>query len=185
MRSSIILILCVFFTSSIMAKTLKDEKKNHHQHSKTIVHTIKHSKAIKNYYNLNRVHTDLVNGKHIIDRKINHNKISKSSVQCVAETIYSESRGESLRGQIAVGNTIMRRTQILDKNPCSVVKQQYTQKSVPYKDKEEFYSLASDVLNGIPTSPNFDSFDSFKGKHHHRKGAVKIGNHYFYTALKS
>ena len=60
MRSSIILILCVFFTSSIMAKTLKDEKKNQHQHSKTIVYTIKHSKAIKNYYNLNRVHTDLV-----------------------------------------------------------------------------------------------------------------------------
>jgi len=168
-------------SSQISAKTLKNEKKNHNHHStKTIVHSIKHKD--RNYYNPSK----LPKQNNIIDRKINHDKIPKSNVTCIAETIYSESRGEPLLGQIAVGSTIVTRTKILNKNPCSITRGQYTQKRVPLKDREEFYILASNVLEGKTKNPipNLDSFDSFRHKKHPR-GSIHIGKHFFYKALKS
>lgn len=110
-----------------------------------------------------------------------------SDIQCTAETIYSEARGEPQRGQHAVGYTIVNRaTKILHKRPCSVVKQQYTQKHIPKKDKIIFYTLAENVLNNKVPNPigNLDSFDSFKDKPH-KRGSIKIGNHYFYKALRT
>lgn len=109
-----------------------------------------------------------------------------NDINCTAETIYSEARGESERGQHAVGYTIVNRsTKILHKRPCSIVKQQYTQKHIPKEDKHVFYSLAEAVLNNKVPNPigNLDSFDSFRNRPH-RRGSIKIGNHYFYKALK-
>ena len=55
--------------------------------------------------------------------------VDRKQLSCIAETIYSESRGESLAGQYAVGHTIMNRSRnILHEAPCAIVKQQYTQK---------------------------------------------------------
>lgn len=114
------------------------------------------------------------------------NYFTSSDIQCTAETIYSEARGEPKIGKHAVGFTIVNRsTKIFHKRPCSIVKQQYTQKSIPKKDKQVFLSLAENVLLGKVSNPigNMDSFDSFKDKPH-KKGSIKIGNHFFYKALK-
>jgi spore germination cell wall hydrolase CwlJ-like protein len=115
------------------------------------------------------------------------NHISRKDIVCVAETIYSEARGESLTGQLAVGATIVTRsTQIFHKPVCSVVKQQYTQKRIPTKDRDEFMLLASNILSGNAKNPisNLDSFDSFPHRYPKRpKKTVKIGKHYFYRAL--
>jgi len=114
--------------------------------------------------------------------------ISHKDIQCVAETIYSEARGESLAGQLAVGATIVNRSKkIFHKPACQVVKQQYTQKRIPSKDKQVYMTLASNILSGAVKSPigNLDSFDSFKYRYPKRpKHSVKIGNHCFYKALK-
>jgi len=113
-------------------------------------------------------------------------KLDPKQISCVAETIYSESRGESLTGQISVGLTIMNRSnKIFHEPPCKVVKQQYTQKHIPVKDKEEFHTLAKNVMLGQYRNVigNMDSFDSFKHIKH-PKGSIRIGGHWFYKALK-
>lgn len=114
--------------------------------------------------------------------------ISKRDIQCVAETIYSEARGESLTGQLAVGATIVNRSKkIFHKPACHVVRQQYTQKHIPKEDREEYMKLATIILYGKAKNPvgDLDSFDSFKHRYSKRpKRNVKIGNHYFYKALK-
>jgi N-acetylmuramoyl-L-alanine amidase len=114
--------------------------------------------------------------------------ISKKDIECVAETIYSEARGESLTGQLAVGATIVNRSKkIFHKPACHVVRQQYTQKRIPKEDRAEYIKLATNILYGNAKNPvgNLDSFDSFKFRYSKRpKKTVKIGNHYFYRALK-
>lgn len=176
-----IMILYFGFVSASNAQISTKQKKHHNVHN-IALHISKKTKG-KNYYN--PFHSKLLIDKHIVE-KPKRDMIPKSNVKCVAETIFSEARGEPLIGQLAVGSTIITRTKLLQKNACSVVRKQYTQKRVPAKDKEEFYALAEKVLNGASRNPigNLDSFDSFKGKHRHRKGAIKIGNHYFYKSLK-
>lgn len=115
--------------------------------------------------------------------------ISKRDIQCVAETIYSEARGESLTGQLAVGATIVNRsTKIFHQPACKIVKQQYTQRKIPKEEREEFIKLAENILYGNVKNPvgTMDSFDSFKHNYQKRpKRNIKIGNHYFYKALKT
>ena len=114
--------------------------------------------------------------------------ISKKDIQCVAETIYSEARGESLTGQLAVGATIVNRSKkIFHKPACKVVKQQYTQKRIPKEERDEYIKLATNILYGNAKNPvgAMDSFDSFKHRYNKRpKRTVKIGNHFFYKTLK-
>jgi spore germination cell wall hydrolase CwlJ-like protein len=114
--------------------------------------------------------------------------VSYKDIKCVAETIYSEARGEPLTGQLAVGATIVTRsTKIFHQPACKIVKQQYTQKRIPAKDKEEFIKLATDILRGKARNPigNLDSFDSFKHRYSKRpKKSIKIGKHYFYKIMK-
>ena len=115
------------------------------------------------------------------------NYFNSSDIQCTAETLYSEARGESLIGKHAVGYTIVNRSiKILHKRPCSIVNQQYTQKHIPKKDRRLFNAIAENVLNGKVPNPigNCDSFDSFKNKRH-PKGSIQIGGHWFYRALKA
>jgi len=113
--------------------------------------------------------------------------ISKNDIKCVAETLYSETRGESLIGQLAVGATIVTRSKkIFHKPACNTVHQQYTQKKIPSEDKQKFMLLASNILMGNAKNPigDMDSFDSFKGRYSKRpKNAIKIGGHWFYKAL--
>lgn len=110
--------------------------------------------------------------------------ISKKDILCAAETLYSEARGESLTGQLAVGATIVNRSKFFKKTACKVVHQQYTQKRIPVEDRKEFHKLATNILYGNVKNPigNLDSFDSFKHKRHPRH-SIRIGNHWFYKAI--
>lgn len=114
--------------------------------------------------------------------------ISDNDIKCMAETIFSEARGETLTGQIAVGHTIITRSKkIFHKPVCNVVHQQYTQRRIPEKYKEEFHTIAKQILFGVTKSPvgEMDSFDSFKGRYSKRpKNTIKVGGHYFYKVLK-
>lgn len=128
--------------------------------------------------------TDIIIHRTVISK---HSDIimDRKQISCVAETIYSESRGEPLAGKAAVGITIMNRSlRILHQPPCNVVKQQYTQKRIPAEELQEFHTLAKNIMLG--QYRNFigdrDSFDSFVDKKH-KKGSVKIGNHFFYKSL--
>ena len=130
--------------------------------------TISHKKNI-----ISKSKTVIINGH-----------ISKRDILCAAETLYSEARGESLTGQLAVGATIVNRSKLLNKTACHIVRQQYTQKRIPVDDKKEFHKLATNILYGNAKNPigNLDSFDSFKHKRHPRH-SVHIGNHWFYKAM--
>ena len=134
------------------------------------IHPEAHKKNI-----ISKTHTDIITLSNM------------KQISCVAETIYSEARGEPLTGQLAVGATIMNRSKnILHQPPCTVVHQQYTQKRIPKEDKEEYHKLAKNILFGRLPNPigNKDSFDSFKRHYPKRpKQSIKIGNHYFYKAL--
>ena len=162
MRAKQFMLLCVLLIMSLntQSETLR----------KTIIST-KNTDIIIHRTIISR-HSDI-----ILDRK---------QISCVAETIYSESRGEPLAGKAAVGITIMNRSlRILHQPPCNVVKQQYTQKRIPAEELQEFHTLAKNIMIG--QYRNFigdrDSFDSFVDKKH-KKGSVKIGNHFFYKSLK-
>jgi hypothetical protein len=123
---------------------------------------------------ISKTHTDIITFSNM------------KQISCVAETIYSEARGESLNGQLAVGATIMNRSKkILHQSPCKVVKQQYTQKRIPNEDKDEYHILAKNLLLGRLPNPigNKDSFDSHVNKKH-KRGSIRIGKHYFYQSLK-
>lgn len=115
--------------------------------------------------------------------------ITEKDVQCVAETLYSEARGEEYKGIVSVGNTIVNRHKKLKKKICTIVKTAYTQKRIIHKDKEKFYIIARDVL--YKRTKNFvgerDSFDSYKHRYYKHKNhtTVKIGHHYFYQVLYS
>ena len=161
MRAKQFMLLCVLLIMSLntQSETLR----------KTIIST-KNTDIIIHRTIISR-HSDI-----ILDRK---------QISCVAETIYSESRGEPLAGKAAVGITIMNRSlRILHQPPCNVVKQQYTQKRIPAEELQEFHTLAKNIMLG--QYRNFigdrDSFDSFVDKKH-KKGSVKIGNHFFYKSL--
>jgi hypothetical protein len=161
MRAKQFMLLCVLLIMSLntQSETLR----------KTIIST-KNTDIIIHRTIISR-HSDI-----ILDRK---------QISCVAETIYSESRGEPLAGKAAVGITIMNRSlRILHQPPCNVVKQQYTQKRIPAEELQEFHTLAKNIMIG--QYRNFigdrDSFDSFVDKKH-KKGSVKIGNHFFYKSL--
>lgn len=106
------------------------------------------------------------------------------NVACLAETIFSEAGAESEIGKIAVGQTVMNRMHKLHKSVCWITRHGYTRRPIPGKVLHQYRAIANSVLHGL-TAPigDRDSFDSHKRKRH-AKGAVRIGNHYFYEALR-
>jgi len=158
---SLLLILCMAFNSASYAQNGTHVKKNNHNNTAKDNHAVVSNNIKKYIPNTN------------------------NDIKCIAETIYSESRGESRLGQIAVGQTIITRSkQIFNKPVCKVIRGQYTSKKVPSDDKDEFYHLASDILNGNVRNPIgiLDSFDSHLNKRH--KKGIHLGHHWFYQSLK-
>ena len=113
--------------------------------------------------------------------------VSSNEVECLAKTIYSESRGEELKGQIAVGYTVINRKKQTGKSVCRTVSAGYTQRWIPTNDREQFVKLSSLILTGKIPSPigDRDSFDAYSRRPmwaRHIKHAVRIGNHTFYRS---
>ena len=113
--------------------------------------------------------------------------VSANEVECLAKTIYSEARGEALKGQIAVGYTVINRKKQTGKTVCRTVSAGYTQRWIPANDREQFVKISSLILAGKITSPigDRDSFDAYSRRPlwaRHIKHAVRIGNHTFYRS---
>jgi len=112
-----------------------------------------------------------------------------TSVKCLAEVIYRESRGEPLRGKLAVGKVVINRVQHpkYPKTICKVIFQpgQFSWVSTfkTYKAPEEFRQIARSMLAGT------QDLHDFKATHFHAryvaprwrlKRTAIIGNHIFY-----
>ena len=116
-----------------------------------------------------------------------------NSVKCLAEVMYRESRGEPLKGKLAVGKVVMNRVQhpLYPKTICKVIFQpgQFSWVSTfrRFKAPEEFRQIAKVILDG-----NHDLQD-FNATHFHAryvapkwnrlKRIAIIGNHIFYQQL--
>jgi len=105
--------------------------------------------------------------------------LSKSSEPlCMAEIIYSESRGESVEGAIAVGSSVMNRSKRLGKAICKLTG--VTAKKIPELLRPHYLALAKAVMVSKSTVKDADSWNT--GKESKSKGEITrhIGRHVFY-----
>ncbi len=129
--------------------------------------------------------------------------VSKKDVWCMAEAIYFESRGESYRGQIAVGQVVMNRLAhpIYPKDICSVVFQNqqmhnacqfsFACDGIPETiDDPVAWKQANDIAQGVIAGTLYLP-EVGRATHYHAtyvypdwapqlKRVAKIGNHIFY-----
>lgn len=116
-----------------------------------------------------------------------------SDLACLSSTIYYESVGESLAGQIAVAQTVIERKNHPSKYPksiCTVISQYqqypwFNNTRLPIKVFEETKQIAQDVLAGKTRSKAHGAthFHSVKVKPtwaREMKHVATIGNHKFY-----
>jgi spore germination cell wall hydrolase CwlJ-like protein len=135
-------------------------------------------------------------------------KVSKKDVNCMAEAVYFEARGESYRGQVAVGQVVMNRLahKIYPKDICQVVFQNqqmhnacqfsFACDGIPEtindsKSWAQANEIAKGVINGTLYLPEVG-----KATHYHAnyvypdwaprlKRVAKIGHHIFYQFKRS
>jgi spore germination cell wall hydrolase CwlJ-like protein len=121
---------------------------------------------------------------------------TESELKCLAKNIYHESRGEGLKGQVAVALVTLNRTKHDDfpDTVCGVVYEKgqfsWTSEKLKITDREAWQDsiqLAKGILyNGLGSHllPNFKAlyFHSSKVKPRwkHKSRPQKIGNHVFY-----
>jgi len=131
------------------------------------------------------------------------NKVSQKDIWCMAQAIYFESRGESYRGQVAVGQVVMNRLAhpIYPKDICQVVFQNQQMHNAcqfsfacdgrpetvtDQKSWKQADEIAKGVINGSLYLPEVG-----KATHYHAnyvypdwaprlKRVAKIGHHIFY-----
>jgi len=118
-------------------------------------------------------------------------KHDQAQLECVAQTIYFEARGEPLNGQVAVANVIMNRVkQGYAKTPCEVIamKHQFSwihhHPKIVYQDLYEknkqvarsvYYGHVGDNINGA-----IFYHANYVNPHWKYKRVVTIGHHIFY-----
>lgn len=124
-------------------------------------------------------------------------KVSDRELNCLAENIYHESRGEPIRGQIAVAQVTINRvlhTTEFNSSICKVVhaKAQFSwtlDKTKKIKNNHEWQkakALAQSILDGYNRIPNFNALyfhtTQIKPKWSRTKQIVaRIGSHVFYA----
>lgn len=119
----------------------------------------------------------------------NANTYSEKQIQCLAQNIYHEARGEPYEGQLAVAYVTLNRTQDKDfkGSICDVVYQKsqfsWTKHKPKIKEQDAWSTAKGAALEaiilhsvGIDNTHGALYFNSGKRKRH----AVRIGNHTFY-----
>lgn len=124
-------------------------------------------------------------------------KVNERELNCLAENIYHEARGESVKGQVAVAqvtlNRVMHQTHFKS-SICGVVheKAQFSwtlDKTKKIKDMAKWrytVALAQSVLDGYNRIPNFNALyyhaDYVNPRWNRTKQIVaRIGSHVFYA----
>lgn len=119
----------------------------------------------------------------------NANTYSKKQIQCLAQNIYHEARGEPYEGQLAVAYVTLNRTQDEDfkGSICDVVYQKgqfiWTKNKPKIKEQAAWSTAQGAALEaiilhnvGIDNTNGALYFNGSKRKKH----SVRIGNHTFY-----
>lgn len=135
--------------------------------------------------------------------EVNYNQLTKSAkkeVDCLAQNIYHESKGESERGQLAVALVTLNRVNDprYPKNICSVVKQRvestcqfswYCERNKTIKDNISYSQALRvalhvyanyDNLKDLTHGALFYHADYVKPNWHKLEKTVVIGRHIFY-----
>lgn len=107
---------------------------------------------------------------------------TSDKTQCLARIIYSEARGESKEGQLAIGYASINRAKRSNKHLCKI--QGVTAHEPSEKLKPFFYQLARLSLNSHSTIGTADSWNVSKIPHDRGKKVKKIGAHVFYIMSK-
>lgn len=112
-------------------------------------------------------------------------QVPHKEIDCLAEAIYHEARGEPLKGQLAVAYVIINRVKSHKFPPtaCAVVRQpgqftyKHTKNKVPHKYKALAYSALTKpykfkalYFHSVKISPGWN-----------KRKYAKIGNHIFYV----
>ena len=127
---------------------------------------------------------------------IKDTKFNKSDVECLANNIYMESRGEPWHGQIAVAQVVVNRlhSRKFENTICGIIyskgqfswTKDYISGNKNYKQWKNSLTIARAVLGGELRLPNFNAkyFHNRTVKPRWAKTKTKvaaIGNHLFYT----
>lgn len=104
-----------------------------------------------------------------------------SELQCVADVIHAEARGESKQGQAAVGYTLLNRAASDRKHGLCWHSRHGFKRLHAYPDTES-YSMASLVMAGLLPNPigKRTHFDSAKRHPAYAKHVKTIGRQHFY-----
>ena len=128
--------------------------------------------------------------------------IIATSLVCLALTIHQESRGESLKGQIAVASVVMNRVELNNTAPCEEITKPYQfpwakgkirrihndyhihEKALPHgKSWDSAVTLATAILDG--TQKIIPRIRSFHNVFEHPKWLLHrefiLGHHIFYS----
>lgn len=107
-------------------------------------------------------------------------------VHCVAQAVYHEARGESLKGQRAVAHVIINRSKNRGLTPCQVIKQKgqfhfRTQAKYAGAAWDQAYKIASTVLSFKDPTGGASFFHNLKVSPKWRlTRTATIGQHVFY-----
>lgn len=117
------------------------------------------------------------------------NTTNQHQVTCVALAIYYEARGESARGQQAVGDIIMNRTKKYQTTPCDVLfqKNQFSFiRGKPLEPKQDSIwqrtvELATKIVGGELPNTVIGRLGFYNPKYSSiRIGGLRIGSHIFH-----
>lgn len=122
------------------------------------------------------------------------NIYTEDDLTCMTRAIYHEARGETYKGQVAVGWVILNRlkSDLFPKKICDVVYQpkQFTDLDgrMVFANGDEFYSskkaakqvLNSEVLDPVDGMKCFYAQRKVRRKFHGKRPSIIIGNHTFW-----
>lgn len=104
-----------------------------------------------------------------------------AQIECIAEAIYFEARGENIIGQQAVGHIILNRSAKQGKPPCVIIKQPgqfvYKKHKVDKRTWERVYAIAQNLGEDPTFGATYFQTGKVKWKY---KMTVRIGGHSFY-----
>lgn len=101
-----------------------------------------------------------------------------SEIECLANIMFSEARGESVEGVIAVGHASINRSKVSKHTICNL--KGVTKRQVPKEVKGSYVALAKSALSTKSVVGKADSWE--RGVIPHRAGSItrRIGKHVFY-----